>query len=99
MKKLGNNPKKLANNPEAQMFDEECSLEIEILGITQMVALQTESGWDRRRFYLGLLAFILYLLAYAVIIFLAELDVPTGMNEYKESIWFALMTVTTLGYG
>lgn len=64
-----------------------------------MMPLEMEQGFNRRRFYLGLILFILYLLAYAVIIFVAEMGTKTGMNEYKESVWFALITVTTLGYG
>eukprot|EP01084_Bolivina_argentea_P133843 236213_1 len=86
-----------------QVYDENKSdtytLEIEILAITNMTTLKLDDGMDKRTFYGGILAFIVYLLFYAGIMFIAELHTSTGMNEYKESIWFALITVTTLGYG
>ena len=79
--------------------NKEYVLEVEILAITNMTTLKLEDGIDRRKFWWGILGFVIYLLVYAGIMFLAEWHTDTGMNEYKESIWFALITVTTLGYG
>eukprot|EP01084_Bolivina_argentea_P290615 499242_1 len=76
------------------------TLEIEILAITNMMTLNYKLE-DKmlRKFWRILFGFVIYLLFYALIMFLAELHTDTGINSYKESIWFALVTATTLGYG
>ena len=77
--------------------NKEWMLEVEILAVTNMTTLQIGDDMNKRKLFWGIIAFVVYLLFYAIIMFLAELHTSTGMNEYKESIWFALITVTTLG--
>ena len=74
------------------------NLEIEILAVSNMTTLKLQ-GMDTRRFKWGILIFILYLIVYSVVMFLAELHTDTGMNDYRESLWFSFITITTLGYG